>query len=77
MSREDETLRMSINTAQPTDVLTAQPDHGRVLTETVQPQGFPDNNIPLMISGVAPVPNQPAVPSAPAPSPEPSGTGSE
>ncbi len=61
MSRETHTI--GINTAQPMiDVLTAQPNHGRVLTETVQPQGSMESlEVPLLISGVAPPETQTAV----------------
>lgn len=48
-------IQTAINTAQPTDALTAQPKHGRVLTETVQPSGSPNSlQIPVLISGVVP-----------------------
>lgn len=78
MSRQSEILTMAINTAQPTDVLTAQPKHGRVLTETVQPQGSPDAKVPQLISGVAPGPNQVVVQIAsPVPASEPGKPGSK
>ena len=69
-----EEAKVTINTAQPTDALTAQPNHGRVLTETVQPRAAADSpQVPILISGVAPAP-QPIETStssqqAPAPAP--------
>ena len=81
MSEENESIRMSVNTAQPTnliDTLTAQPNHGRVLTETIQPQGPSNGAIPPLISGVSPSSNPPTVqPAPPAAAPEPSSAGAE